>query len=183
MTARNKTRRQVLKATAMSALAFPMINLGAYKVFADSETQYSAKAIDLVNDTQVFDMLSIVSPMGQMMSAMMGDNPKQKDAAAISDQHLQTLLGSGIDVFHPAMGLGADDAAPFVARLNALVADHPDHLRRIDAISDLDNLRKGSGSASSSASKILIIFAKWTMWTSSIIWANGSASSRITAAI
>ena len=77
------------------------------------------------------------------MTAVFGDKPKQTDGLKITDEYLQILLSSGMDVFHPAMGLGADEAAAFVARLNGLVADHPDHLRRIDSIADLGGLKKG----------------------------------------
>ena len=60
-------RRTILRSTAAAALAFPMVNMGVYKVFAASEQTYSSKAIDLVNSTQIFDMLSIISPMGPMI--------------------------------------------------------------------------------------------------------------------
>lgn len=136
-------RRKFLYSTGAAALAFPMINMGSYKVFAGTEKKYSAKAIDLVNSTQVFDMLSIMAPFGPMMLAEFGDKPKQKDGMKITDDYMQLLLTSGVDVFHPAMGIGADEAAPFVARLNAMAAEHPDHLRRIDSIADLEYLEKG----------------------------------------
>ncbi|MBL4802047.1 MAG: membrane dipeptidase [Emcibacter sp.] len=136
-------RRGFLSTTAAAALAFPMINMGTYKVFAADEKKYSAKVIDLVNNTQVFDMLSIISPFGPMMLAAFGDKPKQKDGLNITEEHMQILLSSGMDVFHPAMGLGADEAPAFVARLNALAAEHPKHLHRIDSIADLSDLKKG----------------------------------------
>ncbi|PCI32506.1 MAG: dipeptidase [Alphaproteobacteria bacterium] len=140
---KNGNRRTFLRMTASAAMTFPLINFGTFKVFAASEKKYSTKAIDLVNSTQVFDMLSIISPFGPMMSADFGDKPKQKDSLKITDEYLQLLLSSGMDVFHPALGLGADEAPAFVARMNALVAEHPDHLRRIDSIADLGDLKKG----------------------------------------
>jgi len=142
MTQKNMSRRAVLRSGAATALAFPMVNMGTYKVFAASEKKYSAKAIDLVNNVQVFDMLSIISPLGPIMSATFGEKPKQQDGLKITDEYLQLLLSSGVDVFHPAIGVGAEEAAAFVARLNAFVADHPDHLRRIDSIGDLAGLKK-----------------------------------------
>ena len=137
------TRRTVLRTTVAAALVFPMINMGAHKVFAASEKKYSTKAIDLVNSTQVFDMLSIMSPFGTMMLTAFGDKPKQKDGFGISDDYLKLLLSSGTDVFHPAIGLAANEAAAYVARLNAYVAEHPDHIRRIDSMADLNGLKKG----------------------------------------
>ncbi|QIB65240.1 dipeptidase [Kineobactrum salinum] len=137
------SRRSVLRAAGATALALPMFNFGAHRVFADSETRYSSRAIDLVNSCQVFDMLSTPFPFGPMMLAAFSDEPKQKDGFAVSEEHLQTVLSSGIDVLHPAIGLSADEVAPYIARINGLLADHPQHLRRIDAIEDLQTLKKG----------------------------------------
>lgn len=135
-------RRSFLHSTAAAALAFPMVNMGAYKVFAADEHKYSSKVIDLVNSTQVFDMLSIISPFGPMMLTAFGDKPKLKDGLKITGEYLQLILSSGVDVFHPAMGVGADNAPAFVARLNALAAEHPGHLRRIDSMADFEHLKK-----------------------------------------
>ncbi|MFT5759590.1 MAG: membrane dipeptidase [Alteromonadaceae bacterium] len=139
----NHSRRSFLKSSITTAIALPMLNLGSFKVFATSEKKYSAKVIELVNSTQIFDMLSLMSPIGQMMAANSHNHPKQQDAFKISDEYLQTVLSSGLDVFHPAVGAGADEALGFVARLNASVAEHPEHIRRIDAIADLAALEKG----------------------------------------
>lgn len=136
-------RRAFIRSTAAVALAIPMINMGSFKVFAQSSKKYSAKAIELVNTTQVFDMLSIISPMGPMMTSLFDKRPKQNDGYKISNEYLQLLLSSGVDIFHPALGLGADEAAPFVARLNAYAAAHPKHLRRIDSMTDFNELKKG----------------------------------------
>jgi membrane dipeptidase len=140
----NLKRRSLLRTMATSALAFPMINIGAYQVFAASDKKYSDRAIDLVNTNQVVDMLSVVFPFGQVMTPPpTGISPKANDSLRISKAYMQLLLSSGIDVFHPAMGLRAAGAAVFIARLNALVAEHPDHLRRIDSVDDFKRLSKG----------------------------------------
>lgn len=136
-------RRHMLKTTGAAALAFPMINMGAHKVFAASKATYSTRTIDLVNSTQVFDMLSIMAPFGPMMLTAFGKEPKKKDGLAITDDYMKVLLTSGVDVFHPAMGLGADEAAGFVARLNAFAAERPKQLRRIDSMADFEDLKKG----------------------------------------
>jgi len=73
----------------------------------------------------------------------MAGRAKTDDSFLVTDAHLKVVLGSGIDVFHPAVGLGADAAAAFVGRMNGIVANHPDHIRRIDSIADLDQLEKG----------------------------------------
>lgn len=137
-------RRAFLRSAASTAIALPMINFGTYKVFAANDKKYSSKTIDLVNSIQVFDMLSIMSPMTQMIESAINGNTKQNDGLIIDNNYLKLLLSSGVDVFHPAVGLGADEAMGFVSRLNAYVAEHPEHLRRIDSIKDLDSLKKGN---------------------------------------
>ncbi len=53
------TRREALKrVVSVGVLAAPMLNRGRYRVFAGSATEYSARAIDLVNRSTVIDMLS-----------------------------------------------------------------------------------------------------------------------------
>ncbi len=139
----SQTRRRFLRGGVAATVALPMINFGAIKVFASDEKTYSTRAVDLVNSTQVFDMLSLPFSMGPLMLAAFSENPKKQDGFAIPEEQLKRVLSSGIDVFHPAMGVGADDAATFIARLNATASEHPDQLRRIDSMDDLDTLKKG----------------------------------------
>ncbi|WP_262695690.1 dipeptidase [Kordiimonas aquimaris] len=136
------SRRKFMHGTA-TILAFPMINSGAFKVFANEEKTYSTRAVDLVNSTQVFDMLSLPYSLGTWMTAAFSENPKQRDGLEITNTQLKRILSCGIDVFHPAAGVGANEAATFIARTNALANEHPDHLRRIDSIEDLNMLKKG----------------------------------------
>jgi hypothetical protein len=48
------SRRSVLKVAALS-LAAPMINRGRFSLFAQSETEYSARTVDLVRRSTVID--------------------------------------------------------------------------------------------------------------------------------
>ena len=55
------TRREILKSAAGAAVATltaPMINRGRYRLFASSQKEYSARAIELMNRSTVIDMLS-----------------------------------------------------------------------------------------------------------------------------
>lgn len=136
-------RRRFLRRAGGAALMLPMINLGSYRVFAASETRYSQRAVDLVNSTRVFDMLSAPYDYGRMVGAMVAEDPRREDGFAVSDEQLELVLASGVDVFHPAVGVGGDQAMAFIARMNALVAERPEHIARIDSIADLDTLEKG----------------------------------------
>lgn len=141
---RNKaSKRRFLKLAGAALVSLPMINFGSYRVFAGSEKRYDVRVIDTVNSSQVIDMLSIMSSMATMTKAMVSEQPKRMDSLVISEKHLKLILSSGIDVFHPAMGMGADGAFPFIGRLNALMADHPEHISRIDSVDDFEKLKKG----------------------------------------
>lgn len=139
--AHGATRRNLLKGGLGAALAAPMLNSAGFRVFAQSETTYSARAIELVDRSLVIDMLSILADLGDMLEAGYSERPKLEDGLAITDAHLEKLRASGINVFHPAVGLGGRDSAlAFIARLNAYAAERPDVFRRIDAVSDFDRI-------------------------------------------
>jgi membrane dipeptidase len=138
-----KTRRGFLRGAAATTIAFPMLNFNAFQVFASDKKTYSARAIELMNSTQVLDMLSIMAPFGPMMLSSFGKNPKQDDAMKVTEKQVQRLLSSGIDVFHPTLGLGADEAAGFVGRMNGYATEYPQHFQRIDSVADFDTLKKG----------------------------------------
>jgi len=139
--AHGATRRNLLKGGLGAALAAPMLNSAGFRVFAQSETTYSARAIELVDRSLVIDMLSILADLCDMLEAGYSERPKLEDGLAITDAHLEKLRASGINVFHPAVGLGGRDSAlAFIARLNAYAAERPDVFRRIDAVSDFDRI-------------------------------------------
>lgn len=135
----SRSRRRFLGGAAAAAIAFPMVNFGSYRVFARSATSYSAKTIDLVNSNLVIDMLAILAPLGQMMLGAFGDNPKRNDMYRIDDQQLEKLFSTGIDIFHPAVGVGTkEDALALVGRLNAYASEHPGRIVRVDSVADME---------------------------------------------
>lgn len=137
-----ETRRRFLKKAVTAAIAFPMINMGSYRLFAQSAKTYSAKTIDLVNSNLVIDMLSVLAPMGPMFLAAFGDEPKRVDGPAIDQAHLKKLLSMGIDVFHPAIGVGSkEEAYMIMSRYNGYASDHPGALVRVDSVADFERVR------------------------------------------
>jgi membrane dipeptidase len=139
------SRRGLLRAGAAvaAATAFPMINKGRYRVFAASDQDYSQRAIDLVQRSLVIDMLAILHPLDNLFP-----NPPTENVLAITPEHMEKIRGSGIDVWHPAVGIAGphvySDCLRFVAGLNAVVAEYPDDLQRVDGISDFEQIR-GNG--------------------------------------
>jgi membrane dipeptidase len=139
------TRRELLKSAAgagLVSLAAPMINRGRYRVFAWSRKEYSVRAIDLVKRSTVIDMLSPFT-LNFTKQAKWFANPESFTSA-----DLQPFKDSGINVFHIAVGLGGPDAylevLKYLASWNGFIADHTDHLMRIDSAPDLERV-KSSG--------------------------------------
>ncbi|MEQ8935490.1 MAG: membrane dipeptidase [Amphiplicatus sp.] len=138
------SRRRFLKGAAVSAaVAAPMLNFGRYKVFAASKRVYSGKTVDLVNRSLVIDMLSVMGDLGDMLTALFSKDAAKLDGFAITDAQVEKLRVSGVNVFHPAIGLGGyEEGLSFVARLNAYAAERPDVFRRIDTIADIETARE-----------------------------------------
>ena len=136
------TRRELLRTAAaagVGVLAAPMLNIGRFRLFANSETEYSTRAIDLVSRSTVIDMLCVLTLDFKKYDKWMAD-PESFTAA-----DLQPFKDSQIDVIHPAVGLGGPNAyeaaLKFFASWNAFIADHDEHLMRIDSPGDLARVR------------------------------------------
>jgi len=136
-------RREMLKrAVAAGVVAAPMLNFGRSRVFANLTTEYSTRAIDLVKESTVIDMLCVMTL----------DFPKQdkwfKDPESFTEADLKPYKESGINVIHPAIGMGGMDSYSnvlnFFAFWNGFIADHDEHFMRVDSPKDLDRV-KSSG--------------------------------------
>jgi len=125
------SRRSVLKGAALS-LGAPMINRGRFSVFAWSETQYSARTVDLVRGSTVIDMLGLLTLNYRKLSAWEADPGRFRPADFIR------LRDSGITVFHPAVGYTAGDIYTEswrdVMGWNAFIAAHGEQFQRIEEI-------------------------------------------------
>jgi membrane dipeptidase len=135
-------RRQLLKAVAgagLGAFCAPMLNRGRYRLFAGSNVEYSARAVELVGRSTVIDMLSPFK-LGSTTWFTNPDSFKQSD--------FQRFKDSGINAFHIAVGVGGADpylsALRFIASWNGFLANHDQWLMRVDGAADLDRL-KNSG--------------------------------------
>lgn len=133
----------MLKRTAIagaSVIAAPMINRGHFRLFAGISTEYSARAIDLVSQSTVIDMLCILTLDFAKQDKWMSD-PESFTAADI-----QPFKESGINVIHPAIGMGGPNAyentLKFFASWNAFIANNDAHFIRIDSAGDLDRVKK-----------------------------------------
>ena len=130
------TRREALRALAFGVVAAPAVLRGRYQLFAQSNAQYSARAVRLVESNVVVDLLN------QFQFQDFADRPPKIDqwltrpgtfTAADAARYQQ----SGITVF--ALGAGAgdyDNAMQFHAQWNGFLAGYSDWFTRIDDVSD-----------------------------------------------
>ena len=133
-------RRSFLRTGSMGALAIPLINFNRFQFFADQALPYSTRAVDLVNSSLVIDMLSLLDMTRFFTAPAQGEDPLKFSAA-----ELQNIKAAGIDIFHPAVGLGGagvrEASLQFFGAYNGLVAEHPEYLMRIDSAADLEKIR------------------------------------------
>lgn len=135
---RTVSRREAISGLA-AVLAAPMINRGRFRLFASSTTEYSKRAVDLVAQSTVIDMLSPLTL----------DFAKQNRWFANPDtftaEDLRPYKESGIHVFHIAVGLGGPDAhlqtLRYISSHNSFLANHDRYFMRIDSADDLERVR------------------------------------------
>lgn len=147
------TRRTFVRTTAAAvaglaagagppAPAAPMVNRGRYRFGARQARAYSARAVALVQRAVTIDMLGVFTL----------DFPQQArweaDPESFTAAQFQTFKDSGINVFHPAVGLGGvnayENALQWFAGWNAFIAGNDERLMRIDSAGDFARV-KGSG--------------------------------------
>jgi len=126
------------RATAGAA----MLNLGRYRLFANSDQTYSSRAIDLVQRCTVIDMLAPLWISPSKMQKFLG-NPDTFTADAFAP-----YKQSGITVFHIAIGTGGPDAyletLQFLSGYNNFLARHDNWFERVETPARLDAI-KSSG--------------------------------------
>jgi membrane dipeptidase len=136
------SRRALLqRAGACSALAIgaPMINLGRAHAAASDGPMYSTRAIDLVHESLVIDMLAPLTL-----------NPQTADrwitsSEGLSAEEIAKFKSSGINAFHHSPGITGPGAYAetvlFMARYNALIARTSDLFARMDRVSDFAHIK------------------------------------------
>src|SRR6188472_3725159 len=96
------SRRDTVRAAdaaGVATIAAPMINLGRYNLFGQNAPQYSARAINLMQRSLVIDMLSVFT------LNFPNQDKWQANPETWTEAEFKTFIDSGINVFHPAVGL------------------------------------------------------------------------------
>ncbi len=131
-------RRTALKAMAASTFAAPAVLRGRYSLHAQSRDEYSARAIRLVSESSVIDMLCQFR-----FPDLRGERPPLatrwlRDPTSFTEEHFRKYKESGVNVI--ALGRGAssyEGALRFCAEWNGFIASHSDWFVRIDDPRDL----------------------------------------------
>ena len=133
-------RRELLRRGTLAGgaiLVSPMVNRGRYRIFANASTEYSARAINLVQKSLVIDMLSPLS--------VDPATTWQSDPDSFTSADLKRFKDSGIKVFNLGGGGGGSEAylrnLKFMAEWNGFIAHHDRDFMRIDSLAALDRVR------------------------------------------
>lgn len=106
-----------------------------FDAFAQAGRGYSVRAIDLVAETNVLDMLSLPTLNWTLLDRW------HTSPESFGQADFQKLRASGINVFHPAVAFdGAQTFAITQAwfdKWNRLIGRHPDYFLRVDSTAHL----------------------------------------------
>jgi membrane dipeptidase len=139
------SRRQFLRRSlglAAGSLSAPMINRGRCRLWAGSEAQYSTRAIDLVRQATIIDLLGLLTLDWSKWDRW------RKDPASFKPADLKRLQDSGITVFHLSVRLNA--ANPWTATeswlraWNRFLAQHAEHFVAVRSLEQISRV-KSSG--------------------------------------
>jgi membrane dipeptidase len=139
------SRRALLEGAAAACaatVAAPFINRGRFRLFAWSAAEYSARTIALMQRATVVDMLCPLTlnfPQGDKWFTA---------PETFTDRDFQKWRDSGLNVMHPAVGMGGPDAyvqgLAFFGQWNSFLAGTTQYFDRIDSPGDFKRI-KGSG--------------------------------------
>ena len=129
------TRRTFVATAAGAALAFPMVNRGYYSLGAQPRN-YSKRAIDLVRESLVIDMLAPLTL----------DLDPKVHTKALTDKAIQEYKISGITGFHNAYGLGGPDAyaqaLAYMAAWQGYCGRNPNVFSLVGTAADIDRAKR-----------------------------------------
>lgn len=141
------TRRESLRVIAGAGTALlgaPAILRGSFQLFGQQGPAYSARAVRLVEETVVIDMLN------QFRFPDFAEKPPRSQkwmatAGSFVEKDWELYRTSGIDVFGLGHGVGSyEDGIRFFADWNGFLAQYDQWFMRIDDVRDLERLA-GSG--------------------------------------
>lgn len=137
------TRRDAVRtlvAAGATTIVAPSILRGRFQLFGRQGPAYSARAVRLVEDNLVIDMLN------QFRFPDFAERPPKSQkwmtaTGSFVESDWETYRSSGIDVFALGSGPGDyQDAIRFFADWNGFIAQYDQWFMRVDDVRDLDRL-------------------------------------------
>jgi len=135
--AHRTTRRRLFQgASSIAVIAgFPMLNFGAFNAFADSPKKYSARALRVVHQSLVIDMLAPLKI----------DFRPEAFANPLTPAEIAAFKASGINAFHHSIGTGGPEVQKetleYLAGWQGLVGRDDDLFCLVDKAVDLDRAK------------------------------------------
>ena len=135
--AHRTTRRRLLQgAGSIAAIAgFPMLNFGSFQAFADSPKKYSARAMKIVQQSLVIDMLA---PLRLDLRPEGYANP-------LTPAEIAAFRSCGINAFHHSIGTGGPgvqvETLEYLAGWQGLVGRNGGLFTLVDKAVDLDRAK------------------------------------------
>ena len=128
------TRRRLIQGAA-GGLAFPMLNLASFRLFADSPATYSARAVAIVERSLVIDMLAVLKI----------NLKPEAYANPLTEAETAAFRESRITGFHNSIGTGGPSAVEetlgFMAAWQGFCARNADLFCVVDTAADLDRAK------------------------------------------
>jgi membrane dipeptidase len=131
---------RVLAATTVASLGAPSILRSRFELFGRQGAAYSARAVRLVEETLVVDMLN------QFRFPDFAERPPRSQKWILSpgsfgEADWETYRSSGIDVFGLGHSAGSyEEAVRWFADWNGFLAQYDQWFMRVDNVHDLDRL-------------------------------------------
>ncbi len=141
MRVNRRTALRAMGAAGMAALGAPAIPSSRYRVFAQSPVRYSDRAIRLMQESTVVDLLN------QFRFPDFAEKPPRsdrwlKEPGSFGKEDWAIYRGSGLNAVALGHGAGTyEDAVRFYADWNGFLAAYPDWFTRIDDVSDFARAR------------------------------------------
>lgn len=136
------SRRRAIQRLAVSVAVAPGVLRGRYPVFANATQQYSARAIRLVQESVVIDLLN------QFRFADFAEKPPRSQLwlskpRSMTPADYETYRSSGYSVI--CLGHSPSDYAAairFFADWNGFIAEYPDWFMRVDDARDFESVKR-----------------------------------------
>jgi membrane dipeptidase len=136
------TRRSAVSRLAGAIVLAPMINRGRHRLSAQSAQQYSTRAIDLVRESLVIDMLNQFLYRLDRTSRF----KEWLKPGGFTEADYRAYKDSGVNVFnfgHAAQGAdGFEGAVRLLADWSSFIAGYPDWIMRISTAADFQRAKQ-----------------------------------------